>query len=125
MATRFTRQVDEYLTSIAIKTVKGEDWLKSWESLIKTLFTEEGDNRLGRELGLPSSFPPFEYENGDLEALIKEYEEKLSTIGDDAQLANIDMQNWLQKQQQTLQQMSNVSKLLHDSAMAIVRKVGG
>lgn len=47
-----------------------------------------------------------------------------STIGDDAQLANIDLQNQLQKQQQTLQTMSNVSKMLHDTAMAIIRKVG-
>ena len=51
-------------------------------------------------------------------------EQKLQTIGDDAQLANIDLQNMLQKQQQTLQLMSNVSKMLHDTAMAIVRKIG-
>ena len=45
----------------------------------------------------------------------------LREIGDDAQLANIDLQNALQKQQQTLQTISNVSKMLHDTAMAIVR----
>lgn len=48
----------------------------------------------------------------------------LSTIGDDAQLANIDMQNALQKQQQLLQTMSNVSKMLHDTSMSIIRKTG-
>ncbi len=55
---------------------------------------------------------------------IGKMEETLSGIGDDAQLANIDLQNMLQKQQQTLQTMSNVSKMLHDTAMAIIRKIG-
>ena len=51
-------------------------------------------------------------------------EAALATVGEDAQLANIDLQNQLQKQQQTLQTMSNVSKMLHDTAMAVVRKIG-
>lgn len=55
---------------------------------------------------------------------IREWEQKLQTIGEDAQLANIDLQNALQKQQQTLQTMSNVSKMLHDTAMAVIRKIG-
>jgi len=45
--------------------------------------------------------------------------------GDDAQLANVDLQNILQKQQQTLQLMSNVSKMLHDTAASVIRKIGG
>jgi hypothetical protein len=52
------------------------------------------------------------------------FEEAMEKVGDDAQLGNIDMQNILQKQQQTLQMMSNVSKMLHDTTMAIVRRVG-
>ncbi len=63
--------------------------------------------------------------NGDeIGQFIKDMEEQLSTVGDDAQLANIDLQNALQKQQQTLQTMSNVSKMLHDTAMAVIRKIG-
>jgi hypothetical protein len=31
----------------------------------------------------------------------------------------------LQKQQQMMQMMSTVSKMMHDTAMAVVRKVGG
>ena len=58
------------------------------------------------------------------EHYIRQWEDKLQTVGDDAQLANIDLQNMLQRQQQTLQLMSNVSKMLHDTAMAIVRKIG-
>jgi hypothetical protein len=60
----------------------------------------------------------------EMEAYIKNMEDKLSSIGDDAQLANVDLQNALQTQQQTLQMMSNISKILHDTAMAIVRKAG-
>ena len=61
----------------------------------------------------------------DLEAYIKGKEEQLNSVGDDAQLANVDLQNILQKQQQTLQLLSNVSKQLHDTALAIIRKIGG
>jgi hypothetical protein len=52
-------------------------------------------------------------------------EPKLATVDDDAQLANVDMQNWLQKAQQTLQMLSNISKAVHDNAMAVIRKIGG
>jgi hypothetical protein len=62
---------------------------------------------------------------GELDAYIKSTEEKLASVGDDAQLANVDLQNMLQKQQQTLQTMSNISKMLHDTAMAVIRKIGG
>ena len=62
---------------------------------------------------------------GKMDAYIKGLEEKLSSVGDDAQLANVDLQNILQKQQQTIQLMSNISKMLHDTGMAIVRKIGG
>jgi hypothetical protein len=60
-----------------------------------------------------------------LDAYIKKMEEKLNSVGDDAQLANVDLQNMLQKQQQTLQMVSNISKMLHDTAMAVIRKIGG
>ena len=61
----------------------------------------------------------------ELELAIRDWEARQNSRGDDAQLANIDLQNVLQKQQQTLQTMSNVSKALHDTAMAIIRKMGG
>jgi hypothetical protein len=60
-----------------------------------------------------------------LEAEIARWETQLASMGDDAQLANVDLQNMLQKQQQLLQMMSNVSKELHDAAMAVIRKIGG
>jgi hypothetical protein len=50
---------------------------------------------------------------------------QLGGMGDDAQLANVDLQNALEKQQQTLQMMSNLSKMLHDTAQAIVDNLRG
>ena len=50
---------------------------------------------------------------------------KLQGVGDDAQLANVDLQDVLQKQQKTMEMMSNISKMMHDTAMAIIRKIGG
>lgn len=61
----------------------------------------------------------------ELDKYIQGLEERLNSVGDDAQLANVDLQNILQKQQQTLQMMSNISKMLHDTAMAVIRKIGG
>ena len=56
---------------------------------------------------------------------VKELEEKLNTVGDDAQLANVDLQDILQKQQQNLQMLSDISKMLNDTAMSVIRKIGG
>ena len=58
------------------------------------------------------------------ERYISSLESMLDTAEDDAQLANIDLQSTLQKTQQTLQSMSNISKMLQDTAMAIIRKIG-
>ena len=59
-----------------------------------------------------------------LDEIIENLEEQLASTGDDAQLANIDLQSELQKQQQTIQTMTNVSKMMHDTAMALIRKIG-
>jgi len=65
------------------------------------------------------------FKKSELENYIQAFEEQLNSVGDDAQLANVDLQNMLQKQQQTLQMMSNISKMLHDTAMSVIRKIGG
>jgi len=61
----------------------------------------------------------------ELDTYITNLEETLNGVGDDAQLANVDLQNMLQKQQQTLQMLSNIAKMLHDTGMAVIRKIGG
>ena len=79
-----------------------------------------------RELCIPERVPPAATTSLEgVEAEIRKWEEKLNTIGDDAQLANVDLQNILQKQQQTLQMMSNISKMLYDTAQSVIRKMGG
>ena len=60
-----------------------------------------------------------------LQEEIARWEQTLDSLGDDAQLAGKDLQNVLQKQQQTLQMMSNISKMLYDTASAVIRKIGG
>jgi len=62
---------------------------------------------------------------GEVDSHIKGLEDKLNSVGDDAQLANVDLQNVLQKQQLTLQMMSNISKQVHDTALDLIRKIGG
>jgi hypothetical protein len=46
-------------------------------------------------------------------------------MGEDAQLANLDLQNMLQKQQQTLMMMTNIGKTINDTNMATIRRIGG
>lgn len=58
-----------------------------------------------------------------MEAYVKYLEEQMNSVGDDAQLANVDLQNCLQKQQQTMQMMSTISKMLHEVTMAIIRNM--
>ena len=55
---------------------------------------------------------------------ISDLEDQLNSNGDDSQLANINLQNCLNQQQATLSMMSNISKVLHDTAMSIIRKDG-
>lgn len=77
------------------------------------------------ELGIPDCVPPAGVDSpAQLDREVKRWEETLATLGEDAQLANVDLQNALQRQQQTLQLMSNVSKMIHETSMAIIRKIG-
>ncbi len=51
------------------------------------------------------------------------YQEQ-GTSGDDGQLDKIKLQSMLQMQQHLIQMMSQVSKVLHDTALAVIRKIG-
>ncbi len=64
-------------------------------------------------------------ELAEIDEKIKALEEKLDATGDDAQLADVDLQQVLREQQATLQLLSTISKGLHDTAMSIIRKIGG
>jgi len=47
-----------------------------------------------------------------------------ANLNEDDQLAKVDLKNMLQKQNQTLQMISQISKQLNDTAMAVIRKIG-
>lgn len=88
--------------------------------------TSHDVGELEYELLVPNRVPPVAVNSLELlDNEIAKWEEHLNSVGDDAQLANVDLQNILQKQQQTLQMMSNISKMLHDTAMSVIRKIGG
>ncbi len=83
------------------------------------------DPEAGRQARVRAGIAPAADEDADGDADGDRADDALQTVGEDAQLANVDMQNWLQKQQQVLQAMSNISKAAHDTAMAVIRKIGG
>lgn len=58
-----------------------------------------------------------------LESNLIELENILENSDEDVQLTNIKMQNVVQKQQQTLQTMSNVSKMHHDTILFIINNM--
>lgn len=89
---------------------------------------EDGGTVTVRDHKIVSVFTPLDLSiasKKELTNYLTELEEKLRTVGDDAQLASVDLQNALQKQQQVLQAMSNIAKITHDTAMAIIRNIGG
>jgi hypothetical protein len=81
---------------------------------------------IGYELCIPSRVPaPTVTTLSHVNEEITRWEERLAALDDEAQLSNVDLQNMLQKQQQALQLLSNVSKTLHETAASIIRKIGG
>jgi hypothetical protein len=130
-------------TEIDKKTQTMDAELKMIEEWLKLIQEKETATKAGRMTTLPdgtTSDSKVQYNESDLDFLTRKLasidqqissldtglsvlEQKLQTVGDDAQLANIDLQNQLQKQQQTLQTMSNVSKMLHDTAKAIIQNM--
>ena len=106
----------------------GQDsvWAQQYPGIVQKVVSDSTENcAMAKDIGLPSTVPGADITTvADLDNAITKYEEKLNTIGDDAQLANTDLQNILQKQQQTLQMMSNISKMLSDTALAVIRKIG-
>ncbi|MDH5784137.1 MAG: hypothetical protein OEZ16_00845 [Chromatiales bacterium] len=61
----------------------------------------------------------------ELEAEIRALKEQLNTASDDATMANIDLQNTLHKQQQTIQTLESVNKTIQDTADNTTRKIDG
>lgn len=49
----------------------------------------------------------------------------METVGEEAELATVDLQQVLAKQQQTQQMLSNITKMMHDTAKSIIDKMRG
>jgi hypothetical protein len=112
----------------ALKSGDHEAVKKDWQKLIQSL-SKSTDGIRERDVNLliwQAISPILEGVKSEIAASL----ELRNTVGDvaqrdDAELAHVDLQNMLQKQQQTLQMLSNISKMLHDTAMSIIRKIGG
>jgi hypothetical protein len=95
-------------------------------ALFEELSSNYESSAAADESCLPARVPPPSVKTKrQLRDEMARWEAQLNSIGDDAQIANIDLQNLLQRQQQTLAMMSNIAKMSHDTAMAIIRKLGG
>ena len=124
MGSRIPDKVFAYCEKIALKIARGETWQRDWETLMKTMYTTNGDKALAGALELPSTIPPLAYNSSDLDALMKKIEGELNQLGEDGQIANIDTQDQLQKTQHILRLIGTVSKQLNDTAMDVVRTIG-
>lgn len=58
-----------------------------------------------------------------LDDLAAELDKTLASLGEDSQLANLELQSTIQELQQALQMLTNVSKVMHDTAMSIIRNI--
>lgn len=78
--------------------------------------------RYSKKMKLKTSYQKFNQQQ--LDDYVKNIEKDLQEIGDDAELTNMDLQNVMEKQQKTMNMMSDISKQMHDMAIAIIRKMG-
>jgi|ETN02SMinimDraft_4_1059925.scaffolds.fasta_scaffold194239_2 predicted ribosomally synthesized peptide with nif11-like leader len=114
---------------------------ESLEQFLSTVIDKEETSRIGDDVDTTEALIAFGAEQGfefseeDLKEMVEladdelasvagggggsrmytnlaNFKQNLNSVGDDAQLANVDLQNMLQKQQQTLQMMSNISKMI-------------
>ncbi|MCA9709227.1 MAG: hypothetical protein KDK70_25510 [Myxococcales bacterium] len=103
--------------AMALAQAEGVDAFTVTTVLVRTEF------KAGRKAVLTRERSSFSL--AQAQVMLGKWEDQLASVGEDAQLANIDMQNALQKQQQTLQMLSNISKMLHDTAMTVICKMAG
>ncbi len=104
---------------------KSEEDSASIARLMEENATAYNVAEIEHEMCIPDRVPRSGVNNIELlDDEIATLEQRLNSVGDDAQLANVDLQNILQKQQQTLQTLSNISRLLHESSMAVIRNIG-
>ena len=132
-----------YSNAIDKKTIQIDSELEIISQWLKTISENQkiaSYDESGKLTSTPTSESSVQYRESDfnfiadklanidlqlnaLETGLDVLEEKVSFTDEDKQLANLDLQNSLQRQQQTLQTLSNVSKAAHDVAMASIRNM--
>jgi hypothetical protein len=124
---KFKAEVISAARKLGIDLCRGE---KRDEASLAKLFKERahpykvGD--CAYELCISNRVPPLGTDSlALLDSEIARWDLRLATMQDDAQLVSIELQDMLQKHQQYLQLLSNISKATHDTAMAIIRNIKG
>lgn len=88
----------------------------------KVLFYNDMTESVRREIERIEGERSLSHEGeGEWDSYHKNLHGWLASIGDDAQLANEDLQKALERREQTLESLSSASIALHDAGMAIVR----
>jgi len=88
----------------------------------KVLFYNDMTESVRREIERIEGERSLSHEGeGEWDSYHKNLHGWLASIGDDAQLANEDLQKALERQEQTLESLSSVSIALHDAGMAVIR----
>jgi len=59
----------------------------------------------------------------ELNAVLAELDEELQSVGDDAQLSDVQMQNAVQKHQETLHTISNLGSIFHDMSKSVMQNI--
>jgi hypothetical protein len=105
--------------------IKRSDPTKLTRPLHKKRFSTVPDTSEG---GIPTPKEPEDdglaVDVKGLEDYIKDLDNQLNTVGDDSQMAQLELQDMTQRQQKTLQTLSNLAKVFHETSMAIIRKIG-
>ncbi len=85
---------------------------------------DEDEARLCYELGIPDRVPPSGIKTiEELDSALAAYEEQLQTIGDDAELAMLALQQAINRKTQVVTMLSNIMKSQHDTMMSIIRNL--
>lgn len=88
----------------------------------KVLFYNDMTESVRREIERIEGERSLSHEGeGEWDSYHKNLHGWLASIGDDAQLANEDLQKALERREQTLESLSSASIALHDAGMAIIR----
>ena len=92
--------------------------LNSIENLMTTIHQTENSPNINR-----STLGKIEKKLTEEEKKLKELEKNLNEVDDNVELENIDLQTILKEKQETTQMMSEIAKTLHETAMAVIRKM--